>query len=294
MNKMERMKYICDLMVKTGKAAVTTLSRDLDVSQATIRADLAELERIGFLTRYHGGAAINRPEENLGPIGTYSDVETSPEMKEVGLIAAQLVQNHDSIFLGPGRTSCYIAHAFCRRAGLTINVVTNNFMVVDALRTCPNIRLHFIGGLTEPGRLFTVPENISNSLADIYLDKFFFSIDGVDLSAGYTLSDSSVHDMILSVARRSQKTVMVAEAQKFGRRSFMKIGGLDFAPIVVTNPTISEEYETYYANHGIHLYTSAEGLSNAEPTVPKANLHAGPSVEARIPASWTPAMAAAE
>lgn len=266
MNKLERLRQIRDILTASGQADVTTLSTHFGVSNATIRTDLEELEQEGFLTRYHGGAAINRPEIELKSVSFMDAMEYSPELEEVGVIAAQLIRDHEGVFLAPGKTSYYIALALRNRTDITVNVVTNNFLVASALRGCSHIRLHFIGGHTDPEGLFTVPDELECSLCDIYLDKCFFSIDGVDFNAGYTLSDPAVHGIITSAAHCCRKAVMVAEAKKFGRRSFMKVGDLTFAPIIVTNPSIPEDYRTYYEQRGVHIYTSPEGLPHPEPT----------------------------
>lgn len=266
MNKLERLRQIREILTASGQADVATLSDHFGVSSATIRTDLEELEREGFLTRYHGGAAINRPEMELKSVAFLDELEYSPELEEVGVIAAQLIRDREGIFLAPGKTSYYIALALRNRTNITVNVVTNNFLVASALRGCSHTRLHFIGGLTDPEGLFTMPDIIESSLADIYLDKIFFSIDGVDLSAGYTLSDPAVQGVITAVAKRCRKAVMAAEVKKFGRRSFMKIGDLTFAPIVVTNPSVPEEYRSYYEARGVHVYTSPQGLPHPEPT----------------------------
>lgn len=257
MNKLERIKRIREILTASGQADVATLSNLFGVSSTTVRIDLEELEQEGFLTRYHGGAAINRPEVELKPVSFLDALEYSPDLEEVGDIAAQLIQNHEGIFLAPGKTSYYLALALRKRADITVNVVTNNFLVASALRGCPNIRLHFVGGLSEPDGLFTIPDEIEDSLSDIFLDKLFFSIDGIDHSAGYTLSDSSVHGIISSVSKRCREIVLTAEAKKFDRRSFMKIGDLSFASIVVTNPAIPEDYRSEYERLGVRVYTAS-------------------------------------
>ena len=260
MNKIERIRHIREIITREGQCDVSYLSRALSVSGATIRTDLEELENEGFLSRYHGGAALNPPAPEMRHISLFDQVEYTPELEQLGEMAARMVQDHEGIFLGPGKTAYYIALALRQHADRIVNVVTNSFLVAGAARGYPNIRLHFIGGFTGADRLFTVPGDIGADLRDIYLDKYFFSIDGIDLSAGYTLSDSSIHNLITAVARHSKKTILVAEVKKFGKRSFMKIGDLSFAPMVITSPDIPEEYRSYYAAHGTKVYTGPEDI----------------------------------
>lgn len=260
MNKIERIRHIKEIVTREGQCDVSYLSSALSVSGATIRSDLEALEKEGFLSRYHGGAALNAPAPEMRHVSFFDDVEYTPELEQLGILAAQMVHDHEGIFLGPGKTAYYIAMALRHRTDIIVNVVTNSFLVAGAARGYPNIRLHFIGGFTGADRLFTVPDDISQSLQNIYLDKYFFSIDGIDFSAGYTLSDSSIHQLITEVARHSRKTILVAEVKKFGKRSFIRIGDLSFAPLVITSPDIPDEYRSFYANQGIPVFTRKEDI----------------------------------
>ena len=51
-----RRKKILELLDKNGSVRVTELSEMLDISEVTIRTDLADMESKGLLTRVHGGA----------------------------------------------------------------------------------------------------------------------------------------------------------------------------------------------------------------------------------------------
>lgn len=253
MNKLDRQTCIRDILTQLERAEVIDLSQRLNVSSATIRTDLEALERAGFLTRYHGGAMINKSEEDAAAAATQI-IPYEKSKDEIGRIAASLINDFEGVFLGPGSTCCFIAQALKKRTDITVNVVSNNFLVAAVLGNCPHIRMHFIGGRVQ--NLYTIPENFNQELRDIYLDKFFFSIDGIDTSAGYTLSDPAVHEVITTVARRTKLTILAADVSKFGKRSFMKIGDTDFAQAVVTTPDIPQSFLQHYLKNGIKVYTS--------------------------------------
>ena len=59
MNKQERMLEIVRLVNLSGTVMVNDLIEILQVSDMTIRRDLASLEQEGQLTRIHGGAKSN-------------------------------------------------------------------------------------------------------------------------------------------------------------------------------------------------------------------------------------------
>ncbi len=52
----ERFTYILEKLDQKGKVSVSDLSRELHVSEMTIRTDLNLLDRSGLLMRVHGGA----------------------------------------------------------------------------------------------------------------------------------------------------------------------------------------------------------------------------------------------
>lgn len=256
MFKVERIRRIKEILRDCHQIEVSSLSSLLNVSDATIRNDLEELEREGFLTRFHGGATINAPvtEEPVNTSLKNDLIEYDKNKEEIGIIASKLVREREWIFLGPGSTNYYIAKALRQRNG--INVLTNNFLVATILHDIPHIRVLFLGGQMDHLGFYTVPDDWERELCNIYLDKAFFSVDGVDLEAGYTLSDKSVFDIIQAVMKRSRETIMAVDCMKFNQRTFMKIGDLDLAMTVITNSAIPDIYKRYYMEHGIPAYTT--------------------------------------
>ena len=61
-----------------GVVSVEDLARELDVSAATIRRDLQQLDRAGVLTRVHGGAHLSGHESGDGePERPFAEVAAS-------------------------------------------------------------------------------------------------------------------------------------------------------------------------------------------------------------------------
>ena len=133
MLKIERIKRIKDILKDSNQVEVSTLSNLLNVSDATIRNDLEELEQEGFLTRFYGGATINvAPTEEVTDTALHpNQVEYNQDLEELGIIAARMIRDREWVFLGPGRTNYYIAKALYSRSN--INILTNNFLVANLL-----------------------------------------------------------------------------------------------------------------------------------------------------------------
>jgi len=255
MFKIERIRRIKEILRDCRQIEVTALSSLLDVSDATIRNDLEELEREGFLTRFHGGATINSPKTEE-PVNSSGDtmVEYDKNKEEIGAIAARLIREREWIFLGPGRTTYYIAKALLSRSN--INILTNSFLVANVLRNSPTIKVMFLGGQLEHNGFYTVPDDLKKELHNIYLDKAFFSVDGIDLSAGYTLSDTPVLETIHFVKNQSRETIMAIDVTKFNQRAFRKVCDISDIKTVITNAGIPDDYKKYFLEQGIYTYTT--------------------------------------
>ncbi|MBS5386549.1 MAG: DeoR/GlpR transcriptional regulator [Clostridiales bacterium] len=256
MFKIERLRKIKEILADCKQIDVSTLSSLLEVTDATIRNDLEELEKEGFLTRFHGGATLNTAQEEENNTLTFTGAAPvyDKDKEEIGEIASRLIQEREWIFLGPGTTSYYIAKALLTRNN--INVLTNNFWVAGVLSAVPNIQCLFLGGHLVTNGFYSYPDDISAELHNIYLDKCFFSVDGVDFDAGYTLSDLSVQELIRTITPKCKEIIFGIDCSKFGKRAFRKIGDLDFPDIIITNDTITAEYKNYYLEHQIGVYTS--------------------------------------
>ena len=97
-----------------GKVDVSNLSEILAVSEVTIRKDLEKLEKDLFLIRTHGGAVIK--EDLPRDEGMFEAVE-APNMESkrmIGIFAAALVQDRETIYLGAGSTCLQIAKKSAR------------------------------------------------------------------------------------------------------------------------------------------------------------------------------------
>ncbi len=257
MFKIERKRKIKELILDRKQIDVDTISGLLNVSGATIRNDFAELEKEGFIIRYHGGATLNSVgamEEDINHVLSSNIVKYDINKEEIGMIASSLISDKEWIFLGPGSTSYFIAKALVSRNNLKI--FTNNILVSNVLVNNTTIQIHFLGGKLDNQGLYSIPNDINKDLNNIYINKCFFSVDGVDTDAGYTLSDSYVLEIIKAISSRCQETIFALDISKFGQRSFMKVGDLDFAQSVILNDSVPVAFKKFYTEHGIRIYTS--------------------------------------
>ncbi|HLU88371.1 MAG TPA: DeoR family transcriptional regulator, partial [Cyclobacteriaceae bacterium] len=92
----ERRVLIMDKLEKDGQVDVNALSRELGVSEVTIRNDLSKLEQKNMLVRARGGAfKVERVGEDFDL--TAKKGQHYEEKKRIGKAAAALIQDGDTI-----------------------------------------------------------------------------------------------------------------------------------------------------------------------------------------------------
>lgn len=259
MLKVDRQQKIRDYMLEHKRVTVDGISRLLKVTPATVRTDFTQLEEDGYLIRFHGGASLNvidyKEDEMSSALGGTA-VEHDAKKLEVGTVAAHLIKEKEWVFLGPGTTTYCIAKALAHRS--SIHVLTNNLLVANAMGSNPSCEVRLLGGNIHSEGLYTQPADLHAELRGIYLSKAFFSVDGVDINPGYTLSDINVLDLFKTIYSNCHEMYMAIDSAKYGRRAFMKLDNLNFNHSVITNEETPETFFRHYQTHGVKVYTKTD------------------------------------
>ena len=126
MLKIDRHSYILNELKKKHLVRVNRLANDMKVTEMTIRRDLKELEDYGHLTRIHGGAKL-KPKNFYQEDNFNKKISVNvDEKKEIARKVAGLIKNNETIFIGAGSTTSYLAEFLQDR---NINIVTNSMTV---------------------------------------------------------------------------------------------------------------------------------------------------------------------
>src|SRR5436853_6377652 len=119
-----RWEQILQELLRHGEVSVDSLARNFNVSAATIRRDLSELERQGLLRRTHGGAnpvssMLYEPFRNLSSFQE-QEQKCAAEKRRIGLTAASLISDGETVAIGAGTTTTQHARPTRHRKGITI------------------------------------------------------------------------------------------------------------------------------------------------------------------------------
>ncbi len=251
----ERIKKIKQILLEYKKVDVSHLSQILSVSEVTVRKDLERLENDGFLTKIHGGAVLNE----LSPLDIPHNLVEIPHFEHkrmIGLIAAQMIQPNEAVFIGSGSTCLQIAKNLKETKNVTI--VTNNLSVAVELSRLPSLRVNVTGGelrVEEFTQSLIGPKAIE-SLQGIYVDKAFIGVNGISLKRGYTVQDSNEGFIVSEIAKSANELIVVADHAKFNKIAFTQLGEITMADKVITDELVPEEYIRFYFENNTPMFTT--------------------------------------
>ncbi|MGV3686965.1 MAG: DeoR/GlpR family DNA-binding transcription regulator [Daejeonella sp.] len=233
----ERHQYILKKLQKEQYINVVDLCNELKVSSVTIRKDLKLLEDKNLLFKIHGGATLSNPYTVDRPVNEKEKLQSN-EKTSIGQAAADLVKENDSIIIASGTS--VLAFARCLPANISLTVITSALNVSMELSRHPNIEVIQLGGMMRKSSTSVMGAYSENILKDFFCNKLFLGVDGIDLEFGLTttnMMEASLNRQMIGV---SQKTIVLTDSTKFGKRGFGKICNIDEIDHIITDRGISD------------------------------------------------------
>ena len=194
---------------------------------------MQELADEGILCRTHGGAlATSRSAPEMPVIHRMNQEGGCKE--RIGQVAETLIEDGESVFIGSGTTTAYLARHLINRKGLT--VVTNALTIATELASAQDITIVITGGMMRSSELSLVGHITEQALREVRVDKIFIGIPAISLEKGLTndyLPEVMTDRTIIEMA---PELILLADHTKFG-----KVGSAYVAPIKSITTLITDE-----------------------------------------------------
>lgn len=196
-------------LLHSGVTRVEDLAVTVDVSESTVRRDLASLEAEGAIARTYGGAQPFAPfRETL--LRERMTLEVAAKAR-IGAAAAGLVEDGATIFVDAGSTTSHLVENLRARTHLT--VLTRGLEIALALADSP-IEVIVVGGAVSPSS-----HGLTGSVTQLVLERFavdiaFLGCDAVHPDRGVgepTIEEAATKEV---AARNARHTVVLAHAAK--------------------------------------------------------------------------------
>lgn len=233
----ERHQHILTKLQQEGQVNVVDLCQEMQVSSVTTRKDLKLLEDKGLLFRTHGGATLHNPYTVDRPVNEKEQIQAA-EKARIGAAAAALVQPNDSILIASGTTVLSLAKQIQPKENLT--VITGALNVALELIRHSEIEVLQLGGLLRKSSSSVTGPYAEVMLPDFSCSKLFLGVDGIDLEFGLTTTNAMEAHLNRRMIHVSQKTIVLADSTKFGKRGFGRICGFEEVDQVITDRGVSD------------------------------------------------------
>jgi len=246
----ERQKQILALLTRQRRLSVTEIVAQFAISEATARRDLETLASQGKAERVHGGViAVEQAPPELPILERES--EQADEKTRIGLSAANLVADKETVFLGSGTTVLEVARNLRNRKNLT--VITNSLPVLNALAGAEGLTVICLGGMLRNSEMSFIGHITEQALSEVRADKVILGTRGLSLEHGLTndyLQETLTDRAILKIGR---EVILVADHTKVNRVATALLAPLDSMQTFVTDSKADKKFIAALKKQGIQV-----------------------------------------
>lgn len=251
-----RSEQIVKMLLRTGSASIEEILAEVGSSAPSIRRDLARLENRGLVRRTHGGAALVEPllYEPFRYDSSFLAREQrhAAEKRRIGLAAAELVKAGETVGLTAGTTTTHIGRSLRHRD--KIQVITNAINIGMELCNQPGIRTYLTGGVVPWAWSFSLTGNAAlDFLDDVYMDKVFLSVTGLDAERGATTLETEEALVYRKMLKQAKHVIVAADSSKLGKVSPAFICPASEIQILITDHGASADATAAFERAGTRV-----------------------------------------
>lgn len=245
-----RHSKILELLKQNGSASVSDLAETLKVSLVTIRKDLSVMEEQKLLYRSHGSAILIDPYINERHVNEKEKLFRS-EKQAIGYEAAKLITPRDSIIIASGTTLTFFASEI--KVSEPLTVITSSISVSSILASNRNIETIQLGGLVRNTSISVIGNYAERMMDHFSCSKLYLGVDGIDLEYGLTTTSAPEASLNRCMIDAAQKTIVLCDSSKFGRRGFGRICKLDEIDQIITDNKVSPKIVEKLRESGVEV-----------------------------------------
>jgi DeoR family transcriptional regulator, fructose operon transcriptional repressor len=257
-----RNSHILQLLREHGYVSVDDLSQALGVSQMTIRRDLKDLEQMGLVNRYHGGASLKPERGDFEWPVLLRETEFLDVKRQIGKVAAGLVKDGDVAILDAGTTTLQVAGNLAQNR---LTVASNFLPILNALADKENISLIGIGGNLYTDNQCFIGSLAINTIHSINANIAIMATSCLSLTKGMTNRNLAEAEVKRAMIEAAEKVVLVMDSSKMHRHTLASVGALEALDILVTDDCLAVADRVAIEARGVRVLTVACDAAEAQP-----------------------------
>jgi DeoR family transcriptional regulator, fructose operon transcriptional repressor len=258
----ERRFRIREILSRQRTVMASELIRSLGVTAATVRRDLAVLQKEGVLVRSHGGAVSRTSSTSFQPSYDALGRINRAEKQAIAWEAERLILDGEAIFLEGSTTVYELARRLLHRR---LTVITNSPPIIELFQRSQHVSVISTGGELQKDVFYLSGVWAQTALSEIRVDKAVLGVSAIDPAYGVSTAspaEAQIKKMILRAARVS---IALADHSKFGNQGFAYVCPITDIDILVTDSATDPKYLNPLRESGLQLIV-AGGQAHIENT----------------------------
>lgn len=237
----ERRNLIMEKLNEHKRVIIKDLSKEIKVSEATLRTDLAMMEEEGLLVRTHGGAILPETQTEIETSFDIRQRKNKNEKSAIAKKASEMISNGMCVLLDASSTALELARIL-REMPLRLTVVTSGINTALELNEHPQITVILLGGIVKKGSLALEGSLGLDILQKINIDLMFTSANGFSFESG--LTDFSVYEVELKkeMVKSSERVVVLLDHTKINRNSIASFASVNQIDTIITDSSINFDF----------------------------------------------------
>ena len=247
----ERQRELLGWIERKRRARLQEIVDAFRVSPATARRDLHSLADTGKVQRVRGGVLALRSAPPEAPAMERAE-EQAQEKHRIADMAASLIHENDTVFLGSGTTVEAVARLLASRNGLT--VITNSLLVLNALSSASGVTIVSLGGTLRQTELSFIGSLTQSAVGEWRRIKVVMGIRAIDAEQGLTNADIDECLVDRAIIGIGSDVIIVADHTKCGRISTAFVAPIESITHLVTDTGTAPEFVESLREQGVSVF----------------------------------------
>lgn len=247
----ERLLKLIEYLRANERGSFKELAEMLEVSEVTVRKDLAELERRKAAKLVRGGA-VWKDANNTRNIYEVRVTVNTEKKEEIAGIADRVLAEGQTVVMGSGSTTVeiakYIAANYKR-----LTVITNDLDIVKIFSHKERFNIIVTGGLYDAGEHALYGEQCEEEIGQYNADVCLLAVNSISFEKGISDFRLNQIDTFRKMMSISERIVVAADSTKVGKTSCMRVCGVEEIDTLLCDSRLAPEEKEKFEAAGIEV-----------------------------------------
>lgn len=244
----ERKRVVLQIINERKAVRVSDLSTALNITEATVRRDLDELQSERKIRRTHGGALSIYPAASELSVQELVQ-ENQEEKRAIAAKAFDFIDDNDALILDNSTTVRELVALLKIGKKKKLTIITTSFTIVSDLIGAVDYEIIHLGGSVRANINGTLGPIAERALRDLHADKTFLGVNGISVAFGYSVPNSYEAALKKAMSNAAKQTLILADHTKFEKSYLCKVAAIDEVDQLITDSISPEMKKELSALH---------------------------------------------